>query len=398
MGDEVDVKEPAESSTAEEPSESTFETVEMSDMTAAEHQTWLAKGTVPDRFMPKEQVEPKGKKPAPEVDAAKAKEKSEAKAKAAVKDAADKSETESAEASEKGADETEGDPEPPAKDKQEPSPQKGRTAERRIHQLSDQIQEHLQQKKSLQSEIADLERKKEELAKASTAAKDATVKTEGKLKRPKFSDFDDTDSYDQAMEAYDNQKDLDALQKSKEAVDEALTADRKERAKVEQANRTAIENKKIETSWKKRLDAGAERHEDFADVALADHIILDSDGKLNAVADGFILESPVGEEILYWLGLDANEEERAKIMDSSPLRTSAALGALEARLTEQMKAPAKPKPEIVVTRAPKPATDVSGKKAAVTDPSDAALDSDDFAAYRRAENRKDAEKRKAAHQ
>lgn len=360
-----------------------FETVTMEDMTKEEHQLWLHKGTLPERYSPKPQGKPKtGTDPAAE--AAKAKEK----AKAASTEPPDK--------------EPEDGKEPPEKkDKQEPErTQPPNRAERRIQQLSAKIQSQLTEQKTLRDSIAELKRTQAELSSASTAAKAVVVeaKETGKLKRPKMADFSDGDLYDQALEAYDNARDLDAAKKQQEAIQKAIAEDREARKEAETRAQIERENKAIEEIWIKKLDASTKRHSDFADIALVDGLLENSSGVVNKVADSTILELEHGAELLYWLGKPENEDERARIMDLGPVRTAAELGKIEARIAEGLKANGKPasdKKEPVVPRAPAPPTDLGAKKAAVEDPAEAALERGDFNAYAREMNRKEVADRAA---
>lgn len=390
---EVEETPEAETSTADEVE--LFETVTMDDMTGDERNTWLAKGTVPDRFKPKTQAKPKDTGKDPAAEAAKAKEKKEAEAKA--KTSAEPPDKEGKDGSE-----------PPEKeDKQEPkSPQPNR-AERRVQQLSAQIQAQLAEAKSLRESIAEMKRTQAELTSASPAAKTvvAEKKETGKLKRPRMADFtqdkfdDPMKSYDDAMEAYDNGRDLEAAEKQKAAVDAAIEKDRAERQKAEAQAKAERENKAIEESWRKKCDASAKRHADFADVISDDGLLKNANNVINAVADSTILELDHGAEVLYWLGLEENEAERARIMDLGPVRTAVELGKIEARIAEGLKGKDNGKPadkkEPIVPRAPKPPTDLAAAKAVSDDPIEAALEVGDVLAYNREMNRKELAEREA---
>lgn len=361
-----------------------FETVDMADMTEAERSTWLAKGTVPDRYLPKAQARPKDKEESAAAKAAKDKEKS-----------ADP---------DKGK-ETEAASETAGKDKQKPSEDKpkGEVAERRIAQLSKQIQDSLKEKKTV---TADVEKAKAELAevqkKLAEAGLPKTEKVEkaSDLKRPRMKDFGTDEEYEVALDAYERQRDLLAAERSLKAVNEALDKDRKERTEAQERQRVEEANRKIEDVWKKQIKASTELHDDFAEIALADDIPGLMEGDIDAVMDSFILKKEWGSEVLYYLG--AHKDEAQEIREMEPYDKVIALGKIHDEIKTKLKGTAdkgkgkeaeEEKPPI--TRAPKPPTDLSSKKAAPTNEIEAALDNDDFNDYRAKANAEEAAQKKA---
>ncbi len=396
MDPEKDVKA-EESSTSGDSSEpdaiETFETVDMADMTEAERSTWLAKGTVPDRYKPKAQAKPKDKEESTAAKAAKDKETADAKAKADTSADPDKGK------------ETEAASETAGKDKQKPSEEKpkGEAAERRIAQLSKQIQDGLKEKKTV---TADVEKAKAELAevqkKLAEAGLPKTEKVEkaSDLKRPRMKDFGTDDEYEVALDAYERQRDLLAAERSLKAVNEALEKDRTERTQAQERQRVEEANRKIEDTWKKQVRASTERHDDFADVALADDIPGLIEGDIDAVMDSFILKKEWGSEVLYYLG--EHKDEAQEIHDMEPYDKVIALGKIHGDIVAKLKGTAgKDKGKEAaeeappITRAPKPPTDLSSKKAAPVNEVEAAIDNDDFADYRAKANAEEAAKKKA---
>lgn len=395
-----DVKEPAEETvseaspekaTAEDSDSALFETVEMSDMTTKEHEKWLHTGDLPERFQPKAQREKGEKKTEAKAEPVKAKEKTEVKAeeksKASAKASTTTKDTEEAEQTASGSD-------PEKKEKQETSttPINDR-ADKRNKQLSDQIRERANQKKTLEAEVAELEKRKAVLA-DSAAAKPATeAKKEPELVLPDINDFETTADYKKAMGEYLEKREKALRAETNQAIKDALKQDREARAEQAEKDKREAENTKVRDSWKKQIAASNQRHKDYADVALADDIPGLMEGDIDSIMDSFILRKAYGSEVLYELGLD--HDHAAEIRDMDNYDKVIALGRLHDKIEASLKTPPAKKEEDKtedkedkppVSRAPKPPMDVSGTKKAPDDEALAALEADDFRAYARTEN------------
>lgn len=376
-----------ESSPSDQNAEPTFDTVEMPDMTEAEHASWLKSGKLPERFMPKEQKDKKGKPDSEAIAAAKAKEKAEADAKAKKEGKASKS---AAQAETETASETDDTNDQDSGNKDDKKP-KG--AEKRKLQLSEEIADLLKQRKEAESALAEVRRQKAETengpAPAAKPAKEETKAADGKLERPKKPlqrDFDTWDDYETARDKYFEDVlaiERQELTKAQERlVREAIEADRKDREKVQTQAQIQEANKKIEDSWKKRLVETQRRHPDDFDAVFS--------VKVNATADQYLLKIPEGAEVLYYLG--THKEEAEEIFGLDAYETMERLVPLRSQIIEDLK-PKEKKP--VIPRSTKPPHDVGGKNAAPSDELDGALDRDDFATYQREGNRREVAKKQS---
>ena len=374
---------PAESSPTDtqEPSSGIFDHVDL-DMADAEREEWLAKGTIPERFKDLKEAEAPNKEQKAETVKPKSATKTEKpETKEPPKTSAETTETE-------GASETPVETSDPASAKPP-----GAKAEQRKKQLAAQIQEQLAERKRLDTEIADRQRKIAELNKAPAApARPATPASE-LPKKPKQDDFPTWDEYEAAKDKYFEDllaiKTSDLTKNQAQIVKDAIQADRKERETAEQQAQIQETNKQLENSWKKRLAATAKRHpEDFKEAAFVQF----PNGTFTPAMDEFLLESDHGAEILYRLGKDYLEggDEAERIGKLNPYRAAVALGEIEKQIAEELKPPVT-KP--VLPRATKPPTDLGGKNAAPEDEADAALQSGDFKKYSRIMNEREAKSR-----
>jgi hypothetical protein len=204
------------------------------------------------------------------------------------------------------------------------------------------------------------------------------AKSASDSKPPKLADFPDWDSYEAAKDEYFEAR---AEEKAKAAV----LADRQEQAKLQKDSEIKAANEAIAKSWNTRVDQARGRYEDFDAVAFAVDI------PVNAFMDGFILESPIGPDIVYHLA--SNMEEAEKIQAMNPFQAGRELTRLESTIQSKLesKGTTTPAPRKLVSRASPPATEVGGKAAAPEDPVAAALASGDFTAYARLKNKREFE-------
>ena len=257
-------------------------------------------------------------------------------------------------------------------------PKKG--VSRRNEQLDTeiaQLHEKLRTRRQLREELA-----QSETGEAKQAATPAAKTTPDVSKPPKLADYPDWDSYEVAKDEYYEAK-------AEEKARAAVLADREEQAKLTKENEIKAANAQIAKSWNERVDQARARHEDFDSVAFAVDI------PVNAFMDGFILESPVGPDMVYHFA--ANMDEAEKIAAMNPFQAGRELAKLEASIQaglngKQAASPATTKK--LVSRASPPATEVGGKAAAPEDPVAAALAAGDFTTYARLKNKREFEARK----
>lgn len=207
-----------------------------------------------------------------------------------------------------------------------------------------------------QARIKQLLARVKELEQAEAASKQAPQPKVEKIQLPDFPDPNKFETLEQLRIA---EKEYYAKQ-TQQAIQEALDKDRAERAKQAQEERIREINANIEKIWQKRESQAMKRHPDYTET------VYDESGKikvkLNSAADGFILDSEVGPDILRHLALHPSEAE--ELMDMNPWQTTRALTKLEDKLSEGLKAPKK------VTTAPAPPADVGGRGAVRTVPID----------------------------
>ncbi len=133
------------------------------------------------------------------------------------------------------------------------------------------------------------------------------------------------------------------------------------------AQRAQQEAQALNSSWQERVTAITAKYPDFEDV------VGGSETPMTPAMGRAILESDVGPELVYWLA--QNPAEAAKIAQLSPLRTVAALGRIEERLT------AAPPPAPKVSKAPPPIEPVGSRAAVTKDPD--AMSTDEWMAWRK---------------
>lgn len=395
---EDDVKTEVEETSADtstaETEEPTFATVEMSDMTVAEHAKWLTTGNLPDRFTPKEQKSKTDKPEPAHVRAAKAREKAEAEAKAKE----DKSAT-SAQSSDTDEDETETASETDAttdKEKKDSEPKESAQpdrAEKRKAQLSQEIVTLLNQSKDAKRELADLQKQIAD-SKSGTAT---TTKPEKDTKpaadrptKPLWKTFDAAgktwDEYEDARDKY--QDDILAYERkeTERIIRETVEAERKEQQKTQTAAQITEQNQKTEETVKKRIAAVQKRLGDKFDASVYFGL------KVNPTTDAYLLKIDEGAEV--WNYLATHPEEAEDIRELDAFETMERLAPLRKQIQDELK-PKDKKP--VVPRATHPPSDVGGKNAAPTDELEAAMEQGDagFRRYMKEANRREAEARKA---
>lgn len=314
--------------------------------TPEEHAAWMDKGTVPTVPAEKpDQAKPADTPPAPPAGAARA----------------DEPATESA----------------PVKTQEH----KGKGADARKAELNAEIQELLKKRNELRAEVQPKPDAKPDPSPAAKLEKPV---------KPVFGEKPD-ETWDQFEARQDAYHEALAEYKAKQILADERAANEKARKDAE----TAEANKALEESWKERVSAAESKHADFAEVAFSETT------PITPAMDGFILDSPVGPEILYRLGQNGSAEgkriaalgpfaavrELVKIEQS--IAQSLATATAEAPPATPVKAPVTP-----ITRAAKPATDLRATQAAPVDPLKAAIEAGDYTAYAELANRRDIERRR----
>jgi hypothetical protein len=304
---------------------------EPSTYSADEHSTWMATGKLPE---------------APSLAA------STPATKTAGAAQADKPATESATVS------------------QQQEPVKGKGAEARKAELRAEIQSLLKERDSLKA-------KPDAIAAPSPAPKETRSE---KPVKPVFGDKDG-----ETWEQFDKRND-EYLEK---LVQHSLAEDRRAREKERADAETTAANKRIEDGWNERVAAAKSKpgREDFAEVAFS------KETPISPVMDGFILDSDVGPEILYYLG--SHVEEAKAIAAATPYKAARALTVIEQSLNAPATSPAKPAPAVIpTTRAARPATDLRATNSAPADEVRAAVEANDYTRFAELQNAKSIARRK----
>lgn len=185
-----------------------------------------------------------------------------------------------------------------------------------------------------------IDRKNADLAAARTEAKllrerldalEARARPPQDTQAPRLDQFDDFESYMAARVAYEAEK----------VVDGRLTRAQQEAVQRQQseAQAHAVEN------WRDQQAKAAEKYADFEEV------VGESDAPITPQMSQAIIESEQGAEIAYYLA--QHPDEAKAISQLSPIRQIAAIGRLEAKVSEP--------PPKAVTQAPPPITPAGSK-------------------------------------
>ncbi len=198
-------------------------------------------------------------------------------------------------------------------------------------------------------------------------------KAEIKLVKPKLSDFDDYQKYEDAKDEY-----FEKL--AKHTAAEAVDRDRKARAEAEQKAKQVEEERRFDTEWKESEESVRESHADY-DEKVAEVAEIIKAGKLPPLNDnmrGAIAASDAKAELLYYLVTHQDDYKRIAVLPVH--KVGYELGKIEAKLEKPIESvpekQAKPKKEL-----PKPPENVTGKAAASSGPSEED-DADTWAAKR----------------
>lgn len=213
-------------------------------------------------------------------------------------------------------------------------------------------------------------------AKQQQAPPEKTEKPPERPKRPKFEDFDDTESYEAALDKYEDE----------------LAEFNSNRA-IEKFKQTQAQQERERDLLMKLADA-KQRYGDEAEAVIARAALeLGQPGVPQAI-EIMIDGSPVMMDLMYALGQDP---ELLKLCSTNPGKAIRQIALLEHQL-QQKSGEAADLPERnaqgqfvskKVSKAPPPGEDVGGTKGTPPDEVEAAVKAGDFRTFRNAENRKD---------
>lgn len=171
--------------------------------------------------------------------------------------------------------------------------------------------------------------------------------------KPKLEQFDDYDSYVEALAGYKAQESIQAMA-----------------AQQSRAQQEALEAQRAQ-SFRQKADAFAVEHPDFQDVVF-NNPYLPITGEMKTVIES----SDRGAEVAYHLG--QNPQEAARIAQMHPMMQAAELGKIEATLSL-------PKTR-KTTSAPAPIEPIGGGEAGQKDPSK--MSTAEFIAWRNAQTQR----------
>lgn len=170
-------------------------------------------------------------------------------------------------------------------------------------------------------------------------AESLPAKPDAKSGKPKEEDYATFGEYLDARDAW-NRMDWEEKQAEKQRqADEA-----KQKAKAEE------ETKAQQAKWHERAAESRKAHKDFDSVAYSDQV------QISPAMHAFLMKSTIGPEILFALGSDLKED--ARIMQLDPIEAIRELTKLETALLAKAEAAKGSTPHI--TKAPRPAPDISG--------------------------------------
>lgn len=164
--------------------------------------------------------------------------------------------------------------------------------------------------------------------------------------RPRREDFVDPDSYDAAVDEWN-----DARQDRRDAIREAERA-HNEKAQKEEAERATAEREQeaqlrsAQEAWQDRRAKAVEVHPDFVEV------VEGWNWSCTPAMGEAIMSEPNGADIAYHLA--SNPDDAAKIAALPPIRQFLEIGKLAASLTQ----PEAPEPRVEAPRAPRPVSPV----------------------------------------
>jgi hypothetical protein len=280
--------------------------------------------------------------------------------------------------------------EPPAKAAETPAepvpakaepPKPEKNAESRIKEL-------LADRKQLQAKLDEYEK--------ASKAQPVVAKKDEAIAKPQRTDVDEKGQLKfPTEEAYEEARDEWVYKRASEET-------RKQIAKDAEAQRASEQQKLIADKWLNGMQIARTKYADLDTVLKTDEKGLcqaeECKGiKSGGILDGWLVDSDFGIDLLYHLAKTPGEV--AKIQAMNPFAATRYLTKLEDKFSPT---PVSSKAEEVhparsnVSRAPAPPTNISGKATAPVDEIESALKTGDTAAYFKAANAEDMQKRKRA--
>lgn len=240
------------------------------------------------------------------------------------------------------------------------------------------IQQLIAEKKELQKRLESIESAKAANTEAKPAATEEKKADEPKrLSENEFFEQNPTKEYSDYLEYITDFK-VEQKIREKAAADAKAETERKQKEKSQE----------LEKSWKSKVDAAIEAHDDFKTVVTKE--LFDSI-KPGTVLDGWVVDSDKGAEIVYHFA--KNPDEFNEFLALTPFAQARKLTKLEDKLSgESVSEPEKKAPVTPVTKASKPASEVGGHAAPPEDAVASAVKSNNYSAYKAAQDKKDLER------
>jgi len=182
---------------------------------------------------------------------------------------------------------------------------------------------------------------------------------------PKAEDYEDIEKYVNAKVEYEVSQGIKKAREAQEAEEN--------KSKIE------TKNKEIVEKWNQSVTDAKKKYSDFEEKCFGEGFNIVE----GSVLDRWCLESELGTDVLYHYA--THPEEFAKLNQiANPVQAAREIARLEVKILEKPKPVAK-----LVSDAPKPPSEVSGRGTATDDPIAAALASGDMEKYMDLMNKKE---------
>lgn len=144
--------------------------------------------------------------------------------------------------------------------------------------------------------------------------------------RPTRADFDDPDSYDEALTAW-------AQREGERKAAAALEAERRAEAEAEAKEAQESQDRALNEVWEARKAEAEARYPDYKEVAEADNL------PISPTMAGAIVSATNGPDVAYWLGRNPDEAARIAAL-GNPMQQVFAVAEIAARLKQPAARPA----------------------------------------------------------
>jgi hypothetical protein len=252
---------------------------------------------------------------------------------------------------------------------------KGKGADTRKAELNREIQDLLARRAELRAEVTP----KTDVKAAPSPA--AVAEAPKEPEAPVFGEKPDEtwDQFEKRQHQY--VKDLARFE-----AGQLLKADREQAAQTAKQAETAAAEAAVKETWSKRVGEAQTKHADYAEVAFSEST------PIPGVVHLFLMNSPLGAEVLYRLGENESAEGK-RIAALPPGEAVVALAEIAAGLKV---ADPKPKsaPVVPITKAARPGVDLKATQGATVDPTRDAIERNDVTAFFEARNAQTIAKRK----